>query len=86
MVEKNNSPLATFLSTDDTRGSFFTHTFAVCPLDNAREVMLKLPDGEMWMSMSDAALSQPDTAPSMVATWKPFCVHFWSRRLAEVSR
>ena len=35
--------------------------------------MLKLPDGEMWMSMSDAALSQPDTAPSMVATWKPLC-------------
>ena len=24
------------------------------------------------MSMSDAALHQADTAPSMVATWKPF--------------
>ena len=28
--------------------------------------MLKLPVEEMQMSMSDAALSQPDTAPSMV--------------------
>ena len=43
--------------------------------------MLKLPIEEMQMSMSDAALSQPDTVPWMVATRKPFCVHFWSRRV-----
>ena len=34
--------------------------------------MLKIPVEEMSMSMSDAALYQSDTAPSMVATWKPF--------------
>ena len=45
------------------------------------ETMLKLPVEEMQMSMSDAALSQPDTAPSMLATWKPFGVHFWSGRV-----
>lgn len=25
------------MATDDTRGSFFTHTFAVCPLDSTEE-------------------------------------------------
>ena len=38
------------------------------------------------MSMSDAALSQPDTPPSMVATRDLFCVQLWSRRVSEVSR
>ena len=43
--------------------------------------MLKLPVGEMQMSTSDAALSQSDMAPSMVAAQKPVCVHFWSRKV-----
>ena len=43
--------------------------------------MLKLPVEEMQLSTSDAALSQPDMVPSMVAAQKPVCVHFWSRRV-----
>ena len=53
----------------------------MCPLDSTKEMMLKLPVEEMQMSMSDAALPQPDTVPWMVATRKPFCVHFWSSKV-----